>query len=72
MTAQEKAQIAAMRHTGLSYKEIAEKYGIKTCGGMAMLVWQAAVAHEIWNGASYKYDDIAALIADMHRLMEGK
>ena len=24
MTAQEKAQIAAMRHTGLSYKEIAE------------------------------------------------
>ena len=52
--------------------QIAEKYGIKTCGGMAMLVWQAAVAHEIWNGASYKDDDIAALIADMHRLMEGK
>ena len=39
---------------------------------MAMLVWQAAVAHEIWNGASHKDDDIAALIADMHRLMEGK
>lgn len=52
--------------------QIAERHGIKTCGGMAMLVWQAAVAHEIWNDASYNDDDIAVLIADMHRLMEEK
>lgn len=30
MTAQEKAQIAAMRHTGLSYKEIAESLQMTT------------------------------------------
>lgn len=45
--------------------EIAEKNGIKAIGGMAMLVWQAAVAHEIWNGASYRDEDIEKIIADM-------
>lgn len=44
---------------------LAEKNGIKAIGGMAMLVWQAVVAHEIWSGAKYNADDIAALIADM-------
>lgn len=51
---------------------IAKEHGIKTCGGMAMLVWQAAVAHEIWNGASYKDEDIEMLIADMHKLIKEK
>lgn len=45
--------------------EIAEKNGIKAIGGMAMLVWQAAVAHEIWDGASYRDEDINKLIEDM-------
>lgn len=49
--------------------ETAEKHGIKTCGGMAMLVWQAVVAHEIWTGAVYDESDINTLIADMHKLM---
>ncbi|MGN1090589.1 MAG: shikimate dehydrogenase family protein, partial [Huintestinicola sp.] len=52
--------------------ETAEKHGIKTCGGMAMLVWQAVVAHEIWSGASYKDEDIAVLVSDMHKLMSEK
>lgn len=52
--------------------QIAESKGIKTCGGMAMLVWQAVVAHEIWSGASYKDEDINVLIADMHKLMQEK
>lgn len=52
--------------------QTAEKHGIKTCGGMAMLVWQAVVAHEIWSGAKYSDDDIAQLIADMHKLMQEK
>lgn len=52
--------------------QIAENYGIKTCGGMAMLVWQAVVAHEIWSGAKYKDSDISELISDMHRLMAEK
>jgi len=52
--------------------QTAEKHGIKTCGGMAMLVWQAVVAHEIWSGAKYNDSDIAKLISDMHKLMAEK
>lgn len=44
---------------------IAERNGIPAIGGMAMLVWQAAVAHEIWNGASYRDEDVEKIIADM-------
>lgn len=50
--------------------KIAESKDIKTCGGMAMLVWQAVVAHEIWSGAKYKDEDIQQLISDMHKLMQ--
>ncbi|MDE5859004.1 MAG: shikimate dehydrogenase [Oscillospiraceae bacterium] len=45
--------------------KIAEDNGIKTIGGMAMLVWQAVVAHEIWSGAKYSDADIEKLIEDM-------
>ena len=43
----------------------AESRGIKAIGGMAMLVWQAVVAHEIWSGATYGDSDIEQLIEDM-------
>lgn len=49
---------------------IAEKNGIKAIGGMAMLVWQAVVAHEIWSGAKYKDEDIEQLIKDMEAALE--
>lgn len=49
---------------------IAEKNGIKAIGGMAMLVWQAVVAHEIWSGAKYKDEDIEQLIKDMQAALE--
>lgn len=39
--------------------------GAKVSGGMAMLVLQAVAAHEIWDGAEYRKEDIARLIADM-------
>lgn len=52
--------------------QTAEKHSIKTCGGMAMLVWQAVVAHEIWSGVNYSDSDIAKLISDMHKLMAEK
>lgn len=45
--------------------QLAELIGIKTIGGMAMLVWQAVVAHEIWSGAKYNDSDIEQLINDM-------
>ncbi|MBQ4225447.1 MAG: shikimate dehydrogenase [Oscillospiraceae bacterium] len=51
---------------------IAKKHGIGTTGGMAMLVWQAVVAHEYWDGSTYSNSDIEQLIADMHELMRNK
>lgn len=43
--------------------------GCKAMTGMAMLVLQAAAAHEIWDGAQYRKEDIDALIADMEALV---
>ncbi len=45
----------------------AKKNGIKTLGGMSMLVWQAVVAHEIWNNSSYSEQDINQLISDTQK-----
>lgn len=47
----------------------AEKHGIKAMSGMAMLVLQAAAAHEIWNGSVFKDEDIKKLISDMEALV---
>lgn len=49
--------------------KLAEKHGIKAVGGMAMLVWQAVVAHEIWSGAKYRDEDIFTLIDDMRKML---
>lgn len=50
--------------------QIAESQGKKAIGGMAMLVWQAVVAHEIWSGAKYNDSDIETLINDMMKALE--
>lgn len=50
--------------------KIAESQGKKAIGGMAMLVWQAVVAHEIWSGAKYSDSDIEALICDMREALK--
>ena len=42
----------------------AKAYGLKAVGGMAMLVWQAVVAHEIWDGSKYKFDDINRIVEE--------
>ena len=39
--------------------------GRPVAGGMAMLVWQAVKAHEIWDGAVYRLEDITSLIQEM-------
>lgn len=49
--------------------KIAAENGIKAVGGMAMLVWQAVVAHEIWSGAKYRDEDIFKLINDMREML---
>ena len=38
--------------------------GAKAVGGMSMLVWQAAVSHEIWNGTVFDKEDIEKICAD--------
>lgn len=42
----------------------AKANGSRAAGGMAMLVWQAVRAHEIWDGSEYNNDDINQLIED--------
>ncbi|MFT3950473.1 MAG: shikimate dehydrogenase [Oscillospiraceae bacterium] len=43
----------------------ADALGIKNAGGMAMLVWQAVSAHEIWDGDSYADAEVEAIIREM-------
>ena len=49
--------------------KMAENLGLKTVGGMSMLVWQAVKAHEFWYGAEFNVKDIEVLIADANREM---
>lgn len=48
----------------------AELLGLKSVGGMPMLVWQAAEAHRIWYGADFAVSDIEELIDASYREME--
>lgn len=43
----------------------AKECGLAVSGGMAMLVWQAAAAHEIWYGARFRDEDIFHLVSEM-------
>ncbi|MBR7039027.1 MAG: shikimate dehydrogenase [Oscillospiraceae bacterium] len=43
----------------------ARALGKPAVGGAAMLVWQAAVAEQIWNGVTFREEDIEALIREM-------
>lgn len=47
----------------------AREMGAKAVTGMAMLVLQAVAAHEIWDGASYRSEDIERIISDMEELI---
>ena len=42
----------------------AKANGSKAVGGMSMLVWQAAVAQEIWHGKSFDKEDIDKLCVE--------
>ena len=50
--------------------QAAKANGLRAVGGMAMLVWQAVVSHEIWDGSEYKADDINQLIEDSSKELE--
>ena len=44
--------------------------GAKALGGMSMLVWQAAVSHQIWHNAQYDAGDIEKLCLDSAKAMK--
>lgn len=48
----------------------AKGLGKQALGGMDMLVWQAAAAHEIWYGARFSSRQAAPLIQEMRRQVE--
>lgn len=48
----------------------AREMGIKTAGGMAMLVWQAVSAHRIWDGDEYTADEVNSIISEMNEIVK--
>ena len=48
----------------------ARAMGKNAVGGMAMLVWQAVSAHEIWDGDSYTEQQVQAIIDEMYERVE--
>lgn len=50
----------------------AKAMGKKTIGGMSMLVWQAVVAHQIWDGTEYNIKDIEQLCIDASEELQKK
>ena len=42
--------------------KLSKKHGVRCLGGLPMLVWQAAVAEEIWNGVKFQNEDIDFVI----------
>lgn len=49
---------------------IAEEKGILAVGGMSMLVLQAVVAHEIWDGDSYTDEQINKIISESMEIVD--
>lgn len=56
------------RETKLMKK--AKAMGKPAVGGMAMLVWQAVSAHEIWDGDTYTDEEVQGIIDEMEILVE--
>ncbi len=50
----------------------AKSFGSRAGGGMSMLVWQAVVAHEHWDGSFYDPKDIERLCTDAARELENR
>ncbi len=48
----------------------AKEAGLKCSGGLSMLVWQAAVAEEIWNDVKFSYDNINEVIEITQKELE--
>jgi len=49
----------------------AKQAGCRCVGGMAMLAWQGAEAHRIWDGDSYTPQQMDAVIAELYTALGG-
>ncbi len=47
----------------------AKQAGCRVCGGMPMLVWQAAAAQEIWFGKHFEYAQVAQVLREMEEVL---
>ena len=47
----------------------AKAAGCQVCGGMPMLVWQAAAAQEIWYGKTFTKEQVAQVLAEMEEIL---
>ena len=50
----------------------AKANGSKAIGGMSMLVWQAVVAHEKWDGSVYDVEEINKLCIDASKELQNR
>lgn len=50
--------------------KLARLAGVKTIGGMGMLVCQAAYSHKVWYGTEFQRDDLLTLIDDANEEMQ--
>ncbi len=50
----------------------AKMLGAQVVGGMDMLVWQAAIAHEIWHGSHFTPEQIDPITAEMEQLLAAR
>lgn len=47
----------------------ARQAGCHVCGGMAMLVWQAAAAQEIWYGKQFQAEQVEQVLLEMEAVL---
>ncbi len=47
----------------------AKAVGCHACGGMAMLVWQAAAAQEIWYGKNFEREQVEQVLREMEEVI---
>ena len=47
----------------------AKAAGCRVCGGMPMLVWQAAAAQEIWYGQRFTEEQVEQVLQEMEEVL---
>lgn len=61
---------AVYNPTRTRFLQKAAEFSVPAKGGMEMLVWQAAYAHQIWDGSQYPAEKIEELVQKMSRQVD--